>query len=87
MANSSKFGTNPLPGLTCFSEAYISLAFLPGSCAHIALNTPLIFLVMLYLSEELVAGEAYNLERLVRVPLGECIERVVLRRDNGLVGW
>ena len=45
LANSSKLGTNPLPGLTCFSEAYISLAFLPGSCAHIALDTPLIFLV------------------------------------------
>ena len=31
LANISKLGTNPWPGLTCFSEANISLALAPGS--------------------------------------------------------
>ena len=89
LANNSKLGTNPLPGLTCFSVANISLALAPGSCIFLRIQIFLSALLQVNfsdLSEELVAGEAYNLERLVRVPLCECIESEVLRNNIGIIG-
>ena len=91
LANISKLGMNPLPGLTCFSVANISLALAPGSCIFLRFRIFLYALLQVNfclsdLSEELVAGEAYNLERLVRVPLCECIESEVLRNNVGIIG-
>ena len=91
LANISKLGMNPLPGLTCFSVANISLALAPGSCIFLRIQIFLYALLQVNfclsdLSEELVAGEAYNLERLVRVPLCECIESEVLRNNIGIIG-
>ena len=89
LANSSKLGTKLSPGLTCFSVANISLALAPGSCIFLRIQIFLSALLQVNfsdLSEELVAGEAYNLKRLVRVPLCECIESEVLRNNIGVIG-